>query len=77
MEKKNAINKEYVCQWCRHVFKQTVGYVQGNTVSGSNPPQPGKRASLSDQVKCRKCGNFMRTWDKIDLGDGKSIKVRR
>jgi len=71
------IDKEYHCQWCGNVFTRSVGYAAGGSNMTKNPPVPGKKGALSDQVKCHKCGNFIPTWDKIELGDGKSIKVRR
>jgi DNA-directed RNA polymerase subunit RPC12/RpoP len=71
------IKKEYVCPWCQFHFQQSVAYVTGGMDMSKSPPVPGDKRSLSDQVKCPKCRSFMPTWSKIDLGDGKSIKVRR
>jgi DNA-directed RNA polymerase subunit RPC12/RpoP len=68
--------KEYKCTWCGNEFERDVNYVQSDTKIGSNPPVPGHKQSISDQVKCYKCGNFISTWDRIEV-DGKKIKVRR
>ena len=56
------MNKEYICVWCQHEFKQFVTYSQGasNEVTHSK----GKKSSLSTQVRCPKCFNMMPTWEK-------------
>lgn len=42
----------YKCGYCGWEFEQKV-----NTSSG------GKHSSVSDQVVCPKCGNFLKTWE--------------
>lgn len=37
----------YECEWCGNMFNQYVCTVDG----------------VSDQVMCRNCGNFIKTWD--------------
>ena len=69
-----TVKKHYTCPWCGNEFDQTVSYSAGNM--NINTKMPGKRAACSSQVHCVKCGNNMPTWKKIDLGDGKSIKIR-
>jgi len=45
----------YECDWCGDEFDRHVG----NTDSGGG----GKHSSVSSQVKCYKCGNFIKTWE--------------
>lgn len=49
------IERDYTCLWCRTKFKQSVGKVTG--IDG------GKRQTVSDQVRCPKCRNFIPTWN--------------
>ena len=42
---------EYCCGFCGHKFSRLVG-----TSSGE------KHNKVSDQVKCKKCNNFLKTW---------------
>jgi len=42
---------EYHCNYCGHDFEQKVGKSGGD-----------QHSSVSDQVKCTKCGNFLPTW---------------
>lgn len=67
--------KNYICPWCTYNFNQEVSFIE----SENNPRThlPGKKQSLSTQVVCPKCRGAMPTWDKVDLGDGKFIKVRK
>jgi len=45
------IVKEYKCGWCQWIFERAVRV-------GSVDKQ-----RVSDQVKCPKCNNFLKTWD--------------
>ena len=51
-DKPNAVELEYTCLWCGTTFKRVVGKVYGK----------GKHNG-SDQVKCPKCSNVLRTWE--------------
>jgi len=42
----------------------------------NNPASKGKKGSVSDQVKCPKCMNFLQTWPRIDIG-GRTIRKGR
>jgi len=50
MPKKDKELKKYNCGWCQNVFEQYVGN------SGY------KHSSVSSQVVCPKCKNFIPTW---------------
>ena len=54
-------NKKYLCPWCGNVFEQVVNKVYGEMDLISK--KYGKKGTVSDQVKCSKCGNFIKTWD--------------
>lgn len=55
MERKSKTEiKDYKCPWCQNEFKQGVRKVRGTN--------GGKRMSISDQVKCPICLNFIKTW---------------
>ena len=43
--------QDYVCPWCGYKFKQ---YVRTAETNG--------RHTVSDQVQCSKCDNFLKTW---------------
>ena len=45
--------KKYECFYCGHKFVQYVGTYNG----------VGKHNNGSDQVKCPKCTNFLKTWE--------------
>ena len=47
--------REYTCGYCGHNFKRKVGTACG--------PGGGKHSRASDQVKCKRCNNFLRTWE--------------
>lgn len=47
--------KSYRCKFCGHEFQQYVSI-------GGKKGKEGKRGNVSSQVKCSKCGNFMKTW---------------
>lgn len=52
-KREGAEEKEYFCGFCECVFKQVVyKYVS-----------KGKHGSVSSQVKCPRCGNFLPTWE--------------
>lgn len=53
-DKKEKIN--YKCGFCGFKFLQRVGKVEGMGNIG------GKTRHVSSQVKCRNCGNFIKTW---------------
>ena len=65
----------YHCPWCHHEFKQFVRYVKG-LADPQNLYSKGKKGSVSDQVKCPKCCNFIQTWPRIDIG-GRMIRKGR
>jgi len=44
----------YHCGWCGYKFQQ---YVCKGGKRGD-----GKRGDVSDQVQCKQCGNFLKTW---------------
>jgi hypothetical protein len=46
--------KDYTCPWCGYKFQQYVG-----TAGGIGD---AKHSSVSTQVKCKVCNNFMKTW---------------
>jgi rubredoxin len=66
--------KQYKCKFCQNEFEREVRYLRGDV--NPNTKFPGKRNAISDQVKCPKCCNLITTWEKINLGDNKTIKVR-
>lgn len=66
--------QQYKCPWCGDEFKRDVIYVQGDT--DAQRGYKGKKSSLSTQVKCYKCGNFIQTWDTMTI-DGRRIKIRK
>ena len=41
--------RKYICGWCGNKFEQEVG------LSGD------KHSTTTDQVKCKKCGNFIKS----------------
>ena len=52
INKKEYYNNTYKCDWCGHIFKQSVRSsinVKGNKI-------------VSSQVKCKNCQNFIKTW---------------
>lgn len=51
-EKDKYVNK-YVCDWCGTEFEQVIGKIDNVQSPNSN---------VSDQVLCKVCGNFNRTW---------------
>lgn len=53
--------KTYKCVWCGYVFNQEIERVTGN-IDKTNKQSKGKKGSLSTQVKCPKCNNFIKTW---------------
>ena len=56
MKKKEL--KDYYCYWCKNKFQQLVGMALGKGSDGGQ----GKKRKISSQVKCPKCGNFIKTW---------------
>lgn len=52
--------KKYKCQWCETEFKQFVWFSPGE----SDPFRgtKGKKSSISTQVQCPNCMNFIPTW---------------
>lgn len=48
--------KRYDCGYCQHTFEQVVRKSLG-----------GKKTIVSDQVKCPRCGNFLKTWDEGEV----------
>ena len=58
--------REYICTWCKYKFITKAGVTGGqyNEKTGS------RSARISSQVKCPRCGNFLKTWE-----DGKKIKT--
>ena len=55
MVKTNKIQIKYKCRWCGHSFEKAVGS------SGGDKKNDNKKI-VSDQVKCPKCQNFIKTW---------------
>ena len=45
---------EYSCGWCGYKFKQYVG-------KGGKQGE-GKKGNISDQVRCKQCNNFIKSW---------------
>jgi len=68
-------NMNYHCPWCHYEFQQFVRFVKG-IEEMNNPASKGKKGSVSDQVKCPKCMNFLQTWPRIDIG-GRTIRKGR
>lgn len=66
-------SREYKCVWCNHEFKSKPRYIKGE--SDSIQGYKGKKGSVSDQIKCPNCLNFIPTWDKYKV-DNKWIKKR-
>lgn len=58
MGKKNEkVLMHYKCRWCGHEFDQRVG------TSNYKPDKLGRvPRHVSDQVKCPKCTNFLKTY---------------
>jgi len=54
---KNKVLMQYKCCWCQHKFEKLVGRTTGKGPQGGH----GKIRAVSSQVKCPKCGNFIRT----------------
>lgn len=52
----NIFNKEYACYWCKNKFKRRV-------VHEEIYDKGKKTYTITSQVKCRKCGNFIKTFD--------------
>ena len=48
--------RQYHCGYCGNKFEQWVGKCEQYNDAGQG-------SAVSSQVKCRKCGNFMKTWD--------------
>lgn len=48
---KTVFENTYRCDWCGYTFEMTVRNFEGS----------GKH-SVSDQIKCRHCGAFIKTW---------------
>jgi DNA-directed RNA polymerase subunit RPC12/RpoP len=46
---------DYKCRFCGNKFSQYV-------LKTGKQKESAKRGDVSDQVKCPKCGNFMKTW---------------
>lgn len=46
------VKMEYHCGYCKYDFEKMVGKSEG-----------GKHSTVSSQVKCPNCGNFLKTWD--------------
>ncbi len=47
----DRIKNKYHCPFCQNEFEQEVGTSAGE-----------KHSRVSSQVKCLKCGNFIKTW---------------
>jgi DNA-directed RNA polymerase subunit RPC12/RpoP len=71
----NMIYKQYHCQWCGNEFEGYAEYSKG-TADPTLGTSKGKKGSLSSQVKCPHCLNFIPTWD-IQIINGKKIKKRQ
>ena len=54
-----VINK-YCCGFCGYVFLQDVNTAKGEIDITSG--KKGKKGTVSDQVACPKCNNFLKTW---------------
>jgi len=51
------IMQSFNCGYCGHVFNKKVG-----TTGGGVDKQGRRITKISDQVKCPKCTNFLKTW---------------
>lgn len=45
--------RDYSCLYCGNKFKAKAKRING----------PDKHNSISNQIKCTKCGNFLKTWE--------------
>lgn len=54
-EAKEKTEKTYKCDWpgCGNTFKMLVG---------RKTSSKGKKGNVSSQVKCPRCGNYLKTW---------------
>ena len=55
LKKTKKILNNYNCSFCGYKFKQ---YVCKSGKQGKE----GTRGDISDQVQCKQCGNFLKTW---------------
>lgn len=51
--KEGKTHNVYKCEWCNEEFERFVRNFDGG----------GKHGGVSTQVKCSKCGNFIKTWE--------------
>lgn len=57
-KKKQKDLYEYKCEWCSTKFLRWVG----KHLSHNEVKETAKHSNISDQVKCPKCKNFIKTW---------------
>lgn len=55
--------RTYRCPWCGYAFKQFVGTGYSEGRNSGDTAFTGKLDAVSDQVQCKNCGNFLRTWE--------------
>ena len=55
------VNKIYKCLWCQYEFERNVNKTEGEI--DMKKGKYGKKGTVSDQVACPKCNNFLKTWD--------------
>jgi hypothetical protein len=68
LERKFGVQREYHCLWCDHRFYSYACYKKGEADPISNKSK-GKKSSISNQIKCPKCGIFIPTWKKVKIGN--------
>lgn len=57
-DKEKGVEQHYVCPNCAYGFIQRVRYVAPYNDGGVE----AKHGGCSDQVKCKRCGYFIKTW---------------